>query len=259
MAISPPSRVLSQQRWRHWGIATLYFFLPIIVWVFTSLPLVGRSTPFVAVALLAFLLIVRFLPQVPRPVVVVLCVVFVLCLVGSSGWFFSPFFFTLYLAAIALGFMYTPLVATAFTIALLVIFASSVGEVSPTADFLTLVSLLAVIPITIVLRKSFLLVQQEKRGILILESEDPVGDLTSLDSVLSNQVNRISIVLRQPITYIRQALALLKDDALTKEEYPVVIHRMSRAADEVFTLVKEFESATTKNKLLSRQDKEETP
>lgn len=258
MVIVPPSplkptKPTGEPRRRRWSTALLYFFLPMAVWVFTSLPGISRLTPFIALLLLAFIVTARWLPKLPRTVTVLSWVLLVLTLVGSSGWFFSPFFFTLYLGAIALGFIYTPLVAVTFTVSLLIIFAASIGEVSPTADFLTLVSLLSVIPITIVLRKSFLLVQQEKKGILILESEEKNAALTSLDSVLSNQVNKIAIVLRQPITYIRQGLALMKDNALTDEEYPQVIQRMSRAADEVFTLVKEFESGTTKNKLVSRK------
>lgn len=258
MVITPPAKLSARpsatRRHRRWGTSAGYFFLPVIVFTLTSLPFVNRVTPIVALALLAFLVSVRFIPRrLPRSLIIGSSVAFVLTLVGSSGWFFSPFFFTLYLAAIALGFIYTPLVAVGFTLGLIVIFASSIGEVSPTADFLTLLSLLSVIPITIILRKSFLLVQQERKGILILEPDEKNPHLSTLDSVLTNQVNKISIVLRQPITYIRQGLALLKDSALTDEEYPQVVTRMSAAADEVFTLIKEFETATTRNKLMSRK------
>lgn len=263
MVIAPPSplqptKPTGEPRRRRWSTALLYFVLPMAVWVFTSLPGISRLTPFIALLLLAFVVTARWLPKLPRTVTVLSWVLLVLTLVGSSGWFFSPFFFTLYLGAIALGFIYTPLIAVTFTVSLLAIFAASIGEVSPTADFLTLVSLLSVIPITMVLRKSFLLVQQEKKGILILESDEKNPNLTALDSVLTNQVNKISIVLRQPITYIRQGLALLKDNALTDEEYPQVIQRMSRSADEIFTLIKEFESGATKNKLVSRKEEAHT-
>lgn len=251
--IPPLSLVIEEPRKKRRDlIAAMYFFFPVLVFIFTSLPYVNRITPFLAVVLLAAAISVKWLPKLPRTLIVLTWVLFVLTLVGSSGWFFSPFFFALYLAAIALGFIYTPLIAVAFTGGLIVIFASSIGEVSPTADFLTLLSLLAVIPITMALRKSFLLVQQERKGILILEPDEKNTSLTALDAVLNNQVNKISINIRQPITYIRQGIALLKDNALTPEEYPGVIKRMSAAADEVFTLLKEFESGTTKNRLLGR-------
>lgn len=258
LAFPAHTKVKKQHRYR---VAALYTALPLLVFIFTSIPGINTSAPIVALGILTLLLVTRFLPrQLPRNLMVGGWTLFVLLLVGASGWFFSAFFFALYLAAIALGFIYTPVVAVGFTLGLLLVFASSIGEVSPTADFLVLLSLLSVIPITIALRRSFLLVQQERKGILILESdEQQQHEGSALDAILTNQVNKIAIVLRQPITYVRQGLALLKANALTPEEYPGVIDRMSRAADEIFTLIKEFESETTKNTLVSRGKTIEKP
>ena len=239
------------RRWRL-GKAALYFFVPIIVFILTSVPGLNRVTPIVVLLAIGLLIAARFISTWPRSATIMVWTVLVLSLVGSTGWFFSPFFFTLYLIAIGLGFLYTPIVAVTFTVALILLFASSVGEVSATADFLTLVSLWSVIPITIGLRRSFLLVQQEQRGILILETDEKTSGITSLDAVLRNQVNRIAILIRQPITYIRQALALLHQNVLSEEEKKEVLERMGRSADEVFTLIKEFESDKTKNTLLGR-------
>jgi hypothetical protein len=169
--------------------------------------------------------------------------------VGATGWFFSPFFFALYLAAVALGFVYAPSTAVAFTLALIIMFSFSVGEANAAYDFLLLVSLLAVIPIVVALRKKYLLVQQEKKGILILETEKE-GGITSLDSILENQVNKIGVTLRQPITYIKQGLYLLNQGKLSQEETANILPRMQKSADELFTLVKEFERGTTRNDLI---------
>lgn len=259
MAPEHPQRGATRTRRRlRLGVSALYFALPIAVYAFSSIPGVNRLTPFLALVAIALLVILRFLPSVPRMARVVLWTLLVLALVGSSGWFFSPFFFALYLLAIGLGFLYTPVTAVAFTLALLALFVGSIGEVNPTADFLTLLSLLSVIPITIVLRRSFLLVQQEKRGILILEEEGGPSGVTSLDAILTNTVNRVGILLRQPLTYLKQGLALLEEGKLTSRELPEVVSRMRRSTDELFTLVKEFESGTTKNLLLGRQG-EKTP
>lgn len=235
------------------GLAGAYFLLPLAVFAFTSIPGVTRLTPLLALALVALLLTVHFLPKVSRHLRIILWTLLVLSLVGSTGWFFSPFFFALYLLGIGLGFLYAPAVAVAFTLALIVMFASSIGEVSPTADFLTLLSLFSVIPITILLRKSFLLVQQEKKGILILESDSPETGITSLDAILANRVNRLGILLRQPVTYVRQGLALLEEGKLSDQEYQETLPRMIRAAEDAFTLVKEFESGATKNVLVGRK------
>lgn len=229
----------------------LYFVLPIIVYVLTSLPKANLLTPFLAIGLLVLLLVYRFTPRVPRALRTATWILLVLSLVGSTGWFYSPFFFGLYLAAIALGFVYTAGVAIAFTIALIILFAFSVGEVNVAYDFLTLLSLLTVIPLTLGLRRSFLLVQQERKGILILEGERHSEGVTTLDTILQNRINRIGILLRQPITYIKQGLALLHDGKLSPPESQDVVHRMQRSTDELFTLVKDFERGTTKNDLLS--------
>lgn len=229
------------------GPPVLYFLLPIAVFSFTSIPGVSTLTPVLALVFVAALLALRFVPKASRSLHPVLWTLLVLALAGATGWFFSPFFFALYLIGIALGFLYTPGTAIAFTLSLLFLFAFSVGEVNPTADFLTLLSLLSVIPITIALRKSYLLVQQEKKGILILESEEGPQGVTSLEAILANQVNRIAICIRQPITYVRQGLDLLTAGKLTEREVPEVLTRMRRSADQLLTLVKEFERGVTRN------------
>lgn len=247
------------------GIPALYFFLPIAIFGLTSLPWANTLTPFLALVIIAALLTLRFLPRVLGSVRLLLWTLLVLALVGSTGWFFSPLFFALYLLAIGIGFLYTPSTAVAFTLALITMFAFSVGEVSPTHDFLVLLSLLSVIPITIALRKSFLLVQQEQKGILILEGEERPSGVTSLEVILKNRVNQISIVLRQPLTYIKQGLALLEEGKLTEKEYPEVLQRMRRGTEELFTVVKEFEQGVTRNVLVGREEgkraaeKEQTP
>lgn len=230
----------------------LYFFLPLVLFLWTSLPGIGALTPFLAIGLIAALLIVHFIPHVSRTWRVVLWVLLVVSLVGSTGWFYSPFFFALYLSAVALGFIYTPSVAIVFTISLIILFAFSVGEVNVTYDFLTLLSLLSVIPLTLALRKSFLLVQQERKGILILEEEQKGTELTTLDAILANRINRIGILLRQPITYLKQGLAMLRDNNLNPTESKDVLDRMQHSSEELFTLVKQFEQGTTKNDLLNK-------
>lgn len=237
---------------RQWVTIVGYFLLPIVFFILTSLFGINRLVPLLALVLLAAIIGLRFVPGVSRRWHVLLWTLLVLSMVGSTGWFFSPFFFALYLMAIALGFIYTAGVAVAFTIALVMLFAFSIGEVNPTYDFMTLLSLLSVIPITLGLRKSFLLVQQEQKGILILESEDQHSGITSLDKVLQNSVNRIGILLRQPITYIRQGLAMLNGNTLSHEEATDVLKRMTRSSEELFTLIKEFERGATKNTLINR-------
>jgi hypothetical protein len=235
------------------GVVALYFVLPIAVNVLTSLPQpLNTVTTFLALVFVPVLLSLRFLPKVSWHLRALLWTLFVLFLVGASGWYTSPFFFALYLIAIGIGFIYTPAVTVAFTASLVIVFALF-ADVKVEFDYLVLLSLLSVIPITIGLRRSFLVVQQQRKGILILEPEGKKSGITSLDAVLENRVNKISILLRQPVTYLKQGLALLEEGKLTEKEYPDVLTRMRRATDEVFTLMKEFERGVTKNVLVARR------
>lgn len=236
------------------GIIILFILLPYAVFILSSIGGVNGLLPYIALLAVIGLLVARplKLSAVGKTVV---WTVLVLCLLGSTGWFFSPFFFALHLLGIALGFLFTPVVTGGFILALFTLFFFSVGEVNATYDFLTLLSLLSVIPIAIGLRKSYLLVEQERKGILILEGEKHEG-ITTLDSILANRVNRMSVLLRQPITYIRQGLALLRQGKLAGGELVDVSERMERSAEELSTMVDEFESGATKNTLLSRRETE---
>jgi hypothetical protein len=143
-------------------LITSYVLLPVVFYIVTSLKAVNSLTPIIALLVIAALIMSRFFPKKSNTTTVALWVVFVLALVGSTGWFYSPFFFALYLAVIGLGFMYTPSVVIGFTGALIVIFAYSIGEINPLSDFFVLVSLVAVVPTTIVLKR-FLLAEHDHK------------------------------------------------------------------------------------------------
>lgn len=241
---------------QRFGIPLTYLFLPLFMFIITSLPGLKSFVPFMSLVLVAAIIAARFISRAPFWLNTVLWVLLVLSLVGATGWFYSPFFFALYLLGIALGFIYTPLVATFFVIALILMFAFNVAEVNASYDFLTLLSLLTVVPITIALRRKFLILQQSRKGILILEQEGDEPGITSLDQVLKNRVNSIGTRLRQPLTYLKQGLALLDGNELTEEEFPDVLSRMRKAVEELFTLDREFERDSTKNNFMN--NKEET-
>jgi len=223
-----------------------------VIFVFTSIPLINRATPLLALVSLVGVLTLRFVPRKLTRIRTLLWSLFVLSLIGSTGWFYSPFFFALYLVAIGLAFAYSPAVSIAFTFALIIMFVFSIGEVNPTYDFLTLLSLLTVIPISIALRKSYLLVKEEEKGILILEKDDKTAATSSLDSVLSNKINKIGTQLRQPLTYLKQGLNIIEEENLSAEERSETMERMRKAVEEMFALEKRFERSTTKNAILSR-------
>lgn len=228
----------------------LYSALPVVVFIITAIPGFELVTTYAALGLVLVLIALHSVHRVARSIRVAVWTVFVLLLVGSTGWFHSPFFFALYFLAVSLGFVFTFSAAASFTIALLIVFILS-AELNVAYDFFILLSLLSALPLTLALRKSFLLVQQEKKGILILEDDKRGEGVTTLEAILQNRVNRVGILLRQPITYIKQGLSMLHDGKLSGDEEQDVVHRMQRSTDEMFTLVKNFEQGATNNDLLA--------
>lgn len=235
-----------------------YFILPFFFAMLSAVKFLNQLSLILPLIFLAIFCVYWFLPIKRPALTVLLATLLVLSLVSATGWFFSPFFFALYLTAIGLGFIYTPGIAISFTLSLILLFTFSMTGERATYDFLTLLSLLSVIPITIVLRKSFLLVQQEKKGILILEGGNNQVGITSLDNILANRINNIGATLRQPITYMKQAVSLLVSGTLSQEEVDEIMPRMQKSTEELFTLVKEFERETTNNKFFAKANKEVT-
>ena len=243
-------------KWRqNLGPLIGYFCLPLLILIFASFEALQGLVTLTALVLLALAIVARLVVKLPTRSLVLLWTLAILFLVGVSGSFYSPFFFALYLMAIAIGFIYPPSVAVAFTLGLILSFVAydfGGAGADATHNFMLLLSMISVIPITIALRRSFLLVQQERKGILILEDEKGPSGVTSLDEILSNQVNRIGVTLRQPITYIKQGLAMLSTEDLSAHEEAETLKRMRSATDEMFTLVKDFERGVTNNKFLNQ-------
>lgn len=82
-----------------------------------------------------------------------LITLFILSLVASTGWFLSPFFFTLYLLAILLSFTISTTAGLAFTATLIGLFTISIGEIDFIYDLLVILSYLTVIPLIFYLKK----------------------------------------------------------------------------------------------------------
>ncbi len=93
---------------------------------------------------------------------VYLLVVFVLFLVASTGWFFSPFFYTLYLLSILISFTFTPRTSLAFTLTLIALLSLNIGQTNLTYDILVILSLLTVIPLNFYLKKNISLLVKKK-------------------------------------------------------------------------------------------------
>lgn len=181
-----------------------------------------------------------------------LAVTTVLFIIGSTGWFLSPFFFALYLSVIALSFSVSLPVALAFAVTLVAIFAFNIGEVDPTYDFLVVLSLLTTIPLTIYLRKRYLKMQEAQKEILILKQEKQAYK-DKVDEVLSNVLTNFAVNLKQPINDIKQMAYRMSK--LNKEKEEQYRQRIISASEEALNNLNHFEEEATGHKLLTNSDK----
>ncbi|MDA1169457.1 MAG: hypothetical protein O3A36_03910 [bacterium] len=237
----------------------LFFLLPLLAFALSSIPVLTAYTLHIA---LVFFMITIALSFVKNEKLALsktsINSVVILLLVGGTGWFLSPFFFLLYLLPIYLGFLYVPSVAFGFLSALLIIFASSVGEVNVSFDVMTLLSLLLVIPLVIYLRKRFLILKQTDKDILILEEDSGIKDTDTIAILLANRITNLGVTIRQPLSFIKQAAMVLLEEDLTPKEATEYLKRIKSTAIESLKDIREFEGDTSANEVLknSKEDVE---
>lgn len=243
------------RRLQTFGKIGAFFLLPLLVFTWTSIPGPAAFTIHFALVVLLVTIGLTFVKrdswQLPKTIISSLLV---LLLVGGTGWFLSPFFFLLYLLPIYLGFLYAPAVAFGFLAGLIVIFAFSVGEVDVAFDIMTLLSLLLVIPLIIYLRRQFLVIRQSRKEILILEDENSgIQDLDTISRLLSNRITKLGVALRDPLTFIKQASSSLLDSGVPVSQMNNVLERIRSAASQSLEFIRDFESDTSTNKVLTNQ------
>lgn len=172
----------------------------------------------------------------------------ILFLIGSTGWYFSPFFFSLYLLGIYLSFVYSPAVGAGFIGILIGLFSLSIGEIDLAYDFMVVLSLFTVIPLSFYLRKHFLRIKEMEKEILILKNNKEKY-LNEIDSVLTNTINNFAVTVKQPINDIKQ-IVLYLDKSKNKADLEEYKERIILLTEEAQTLIKDFEEKSTGKKLL---------
>lgn len=182
---------------------------------------------------------------------VYLFIALVLFLVDATGWFFSPFFFTLYLVGIALALMYSPTVSISFIVTLVILFSFNIGDVDLAYDFLIILSLLTTIPIGLFLRREYLKLKESNKEILVLK-HDQEHYKNKLEEVLANTMNNFAVNLRQPLNDIKQ-LAYLMEKAKGKDG-ETDRERIIASSEEALRMLKDFEEETTGKKLLTNAE-----
>lgn len=172
-----------------------------------------------------------------------LTLVTVLLLVGATGWFFSPFFFSLYLSVILLAFIFPLNVSISFAITLVVLFAFNIGDVDLVYDFLIVLSLLTTIPLSIYLRKEYLKLKESEKEILILKKKEEFYK-TKVEEVLSNTITNFAVNLKQPLNVVKQLIYRLPK-AKSKKDKEKYVERIMNSSEEALRCLKKFEQEST--------------
>ncbi len=179
---------------------------------------------------------------------ILISAIFVLFLVAATGWFVSPFFFALYLLAMLLGFVFTPSISVAFILTLTGLFSFDIGTIDIAYDYLTVLSLLSVIPLTFYLRKEYLRLREAEKEILVIRKDEKVYQ-NKVEDLLANKVNDFAVNLRQPINDTKQLAFLLKKNA-THESITKDVDRIIASAEESLRMLQAFEEKVTGKHLL---------
>ena len=178
----------------------------------------------------------------------------ILLVVAATGWFFSPFFFTLYLLALVLAFEFEPAVGIGFIAVLVGLFSLNVGEVDVAYDFLVILSLIAFIPLTLYLRREFLKLKEAEKEILVLRKTSSTPPSGIVEDILLNKIHNFSANLRQPINDIKQLTHhMVKHD--TRIEREKLQERVLACSEEALRSLKKFEDETTGSISVTTKDR----
>ncbi len=222
-----------------------------VVFLITRNPLTGPWRLIFVILTLIWLLVDGMLwarENVKRKLLDIL--VFGLFLVGATNWFFSPFFFALYLLIIGVTFVFTPLAGLGFVVSLVILFVFNVGEVDVAYDSLVLLSLLATFPIAMYLRKEYLVLEESRKAILVLEKQAAAAK-TTVERLLSNVVTSTSAELRQPLVNIKNYTHMLMKSDVAGKKAAEYLDRIYRSSIVALEELNKFDEESTGRKIRS--------
>lgn len=176
--------------------------------------------------------------------------------IGVTGWFFSPFFYLLYLLAIMLAFMYSTTTTFVFVIILIGLFSPNIGSIDLTVDIITIISLFSVVPLTYFLQREYLQLKQAEKKVLILEKTGK-NLKNKVDEVLLNKVNSFAVNLRQPVNDMRQ-MSLVAQKAKSKKKVDEALEKIAKLGEETLNSIEKFEEEVTGKKLVHTTHKKKS-
>lgn len=234
-----------------------YIYMPVItllVYFLSKNPFTSSlRLQFALLSLIALLVYSYFLKKRGTPYIEdtkfrYLLTIVVLFLVASTGWFFSPFFFVLYLWAVFLAFLFSPKASMSFVITLVILFSFNIGDVDRAYDFMVVLSLLTTIPLSLFLRKEYIKLKESQKEILVLQKQKENFNST-VEEVLANKISSMAVALKQPINDIKQ-LTFRMEDEKVKQKLELDRERILASSEEALRVIKEFEEQSTGKKLM---------
>lgn len=231
-------------------LITLFVFLVTKIPALSFFKLHFMLLSFIALIIYSIILKKKGITRLADTKYIYLLIITVLFLVAATGWFFSPFFFMLYLLAIFLFFIFTPAVSIVFVALLVLLFSLDIGSVDLSYDFLIVFSLLTTIPLSLYLRKEYLRLKETEKKILILEKEKEEKYEDIIQEILANKVNNFSVDMRQPINDTKQ-LAFYIQKHHKDKELNDSLNKIIFSSEEALRILGDFESNTTGKKILS--------
>lgn len=235
-----------------------YVIIPLLILAIYFLTKISPLSPFkLQLALLSFLALIVYsfllkkkgITGIADTIFVYLLTTTLLFLIAATGWFFSPFFFVLYLLAIFLAFIFPPSASIAFVLLMVVLFSFNIGEVDLAYDFLIVLSLLTTIPLSLYLRKEYLRLKQTEKKILVLEKEKEEKYEDIIQEILANKVTSFSADMRQPINDSKQ-LAFYIQKHHKNEELNESLNKIIFSSEEALKILNGFEASATGKKIL---------
>jgi hypothetical protein len=127
------------------------------------------------------------------------------------------------------------------------LFSPNIGSIDITLDFITIMSLFSIVPITYFLQKEYLYLRQQEKKVLILEEE--TQDLRNkVDEVLRNRVIKFAVNVRQPVNDMKQMAIFAQSEG--KEKVHTALQKIAKLGDESLGLIEDFEVSVTGKKLV---------
>lgn len=227
----------------------------LLIYIFTMSPGTKPYTYYLFILFAAAGFVLYLLGNRNRTVYIYIIMGIILLWVGSTGWFFSPFFYMLYLLGVALSFLYSSIVSIAFVGVLILLFLPNIGSIDVVLDSMALFSLFSIIPLTYFLRREYLHLKQNEKKILVLEKDQKMY-ANKVDEVLNNRISNMAVQLKEKINDIKQ-LAYFNDMLIKKHLQKPELHqnqqKIVNLSDSLLYQLKQFEEEVTGLKLVDNK------